>query len=55
MDDHIEMVKSAPAAITSARDKMPFEVTPFYPLLSHISSGDNKGAPTSAENTAPNK
>ncbi len=27
------MVKTAPVAITSARDKMPFEVTPFYPRL----------------------
>jgi hypothetical protein len=30
-DDKAEMVKTAPVAITSARDKMPFEVTPFYP------------------------
>jgi hypothetical protein len=32
-DDKAEMVKSVPVAITSARDKMPFEVTPFYPRL----------------------
>ncbi len=32
-DDKAEMVKAAPVAITSARDKMPFEVTPFYPRL----------------------
>jgi hypothetical protein len=32
-DDKAEMVKTAPVAITSARDKMPFEVTPFYPRL----------------------
>ena len=30
-DDHVELIKSAPVAITSARDKMPFEVTPFFP------------------------
>ena len=33
-DDKAEMVKTAPVAITSARDKMPFEVTPFFPRLS---------------------
>ncbi|MGD0163090.1 MAG: M48 family metalloprotease [Candidatus Sulfotelmatobacter sp.] len=32
-DDKAEMVKTTPVAITSARDKMPFEVTPFYPRL----------------------
>ena len=33
-DNTAEMVKTAPVAITSARDKMPFEVTPFFPRLS---------------------
>ncbi len=33
-DDKAEMIKTAPVAITSARDKMPFEVTPFFPRLS---------------------
>jgi Peptidase family M48 len=32
-DDTAEMIKSARVAILSARDKMPFEVTPFYPRL----------------------
>src|SRR3982075_626153 len=32
-NDKAEMVKTAPVAITSARDKMLFEVTPFYPRL----------------------
>ncbi len=32
-DDKVEIVKAQPVAITSARDKMPFEVTPFYPRL----------------------
>jgi hypothetical protein len=32
------MVKTAPVAITSARDKMPFEVTPFYPRLARYGS-----------------
>jgi len=37
-DDKAEMVKTAPVAITSARDKMPFEVTPFYPRLARYGS-----------------
>src|ERR1700727_237309 len=41
-DDKAEMVKTAPVAITSARDKMPFEVTPFFPRLARI--GTNKAA-----------
>ncbi len=54
-DDRVEMVKSAPVAITSARDKMPFEVTPFYPRLSRLTTADNTGTPTTAANTAPTK
>jgi hypothetical protein len=37
-DDKVEMVKAQPVAITSARDKMPFEVTPFYPRLSRFNA-----------------
>ena len=32
-NDKAEMVKTAPVTITSARDKMPFEVTPFFLYL----------------------
>jgi hypothetical protein len=38
-DDKAEMVKTAPVAITSARDKMPFEVTPFFPRLARYGTG----------------
>jgi hypothetical protein len=44
-DDKAEMVKTAPVAITSARDKMPFEVTPFYPRLQRYGSAIPAGAP----------
>jgi len=47
-NDHAEMVKTAPVAITSARDKMPFEVTPFYPRLARFGAGATNGAPTTA-------
>lgn len=37
-DDKVEIVKAQPVAITSARDKMPFEVTPFFPRLTRYST-----------------
>ena len=52
-DDHVELIKTAPVAITSARDKMPFEVTPFFPRLTRYGSGANPGAPTSTANATP--
>jgi len=52
-DDHVEMIKTAPVAITSARDKMPFEVTPFFPRLIRYGSGANPGSPTSTANATP--
>jgi Peptidase family M48 len=51
--DRVELTKSAPVAITSARDKMPFEVTPFFPRLSRLNSDANAGNATSASNTTP--
>ncbi|HZW79283.1 MAG TPA: M48 family metalloprotease [Candidatus Deferrimicrobiaceae bacterium] len=50
-NDSAEMVKTAPVAITSARDKMPFEVTPFYPRLARWSAST---APTATPSTAAN-
>ena len=37
--DRIEMVKTKPISLTSAREKMPFEITPFFPYLTRLSSG----------------
>ena len=54
-DDKAEMVKTAPVAITSARDKMPFEVTPFFPRLSRFgSNAAPAAAPTTAANSTQN-
>jgi hypothetical protein len=50
-DDKAEMVKTAPVAITSARDKMPFEVTPFYPRLARFNTTTTTAPTTSAANT----
>ncbi|HEX3739594.1 MAG TPA: M48 family metalloprotease [Terriglobales bacterium] len=37
-EDRVEMIKAAPMAITNVRDKMPFELTPFFPRLTRLSS-----------------
>ena len=51
-DDKAEMVKTSPVAITSARDKMPFEVTPFYPRLARWGASTAPAAtPTTAANS----
>jgi len=42
-DDKVELVKSQPVAITSARDKMPFEVTPFFPRLTRTGTAADNG------------
>src|ERR1700677_1167493 len=51
-DDKAEMVKAAAVAITSARDKMPFEVTPFFPRLVRWGAATAPNAtPTTAANS----
>jgi hypothetical protein len=50
-DDKVEIVKAQPVAITSARDKMPFEVTPFYPRLSRYGTSSGPAATTAAAST----
>jgi len=48
-NDHVELIKTMPVAITSARQKMPLEVTPFFPRLTRSGGVVN---PTAAANTA---
>jgi hypothetical protein len=47
-DNRVELVKSQPVAITSAREKMPFEVTPFLPRLSRLNTGTADSGTTTA-------
>ncbi|PYX28516.1 MAG: hypothetical protein DMG80_16505 [Acidobacteria bacterium] len=47
-DDHAELIKTTPLAITSARAKMPLEVTPFFPRLTRYGAVVNASAPASA-------
>jgi hypothetical protein len=35
--DQVELAKAKPVALASAREKMPFELTPFFPYLTRIS------------------
>ena len=48
-DGHAELIKGTPVAITSAREKMPLEVTPFFPRLTRLGSNDT---PEPAASTA---
>jgi hypothetical protein len=35
--DQVELAKAKPVALTSAKEKMPFELTPFFPHLTRLS------------------
>jgi hypothetical protein len=37
-DNQLELIKTKPLAITNAAEKMPFEVTPFFPFLTRLGS-----------------
>jgi peptidase M48-like protein len=47
--DKVDMIKAAPVSYTSARDKLPFELTPFFPRLSRL------GDMATAQNTTGGK
>ena len=43
----MELAKAKPVALASAHEKMPFEVTPFFPYLTRLSTpGSEKVALT---------
>jgi hypothetical protein len=45
--DQVELAKAKPVALASAKEKMPFELTPFFPYLTRISApGSDKVALT---------
>jgi hypothetical protein len=37
--DQVELSKAKPVALTSVKEKMEFEITPFFPYLTRLSSG----------------
>ena len=53
-DDQVELIKTVPMAITSARHKMPMEVTPFFPRLTRFGVVVNPTAAANAANPTPN-
>ena len=51
--DQVELSKAKPVALTSAREKMEFEITPFFPYLTRMPSEEKVALrSTSTENTA---
>jgi hypothetical protein len=50
-DDRVELIKMAPANMTTAREKMPLEVTPFFPRLTR--SGAVVDSTAAANTTTP--
>ena len=44
-DDRAELLKAKPVALSSAREKMAFEVTPFLPLLTRYHEAKRPGKP----------
>src|SRR5271170_2958563 len=54
-DDRVELLRSKPVSLNSAREKMPFEVTPFLPFLMRYqepSAAEKTSAPASANTEA---
>ncbi len=46
--DQVELSKAKPVALTSAREKMEFEITPFFPYLTRLSNGGTEKAALNA-------
>ena len=50
--DRVELTKNKPVALVSAREKMPFEVTPFFPYLTRITAEGAQKVAFTASGTA---
>jgi Peptidase family M48 len=40
--DQVELAKAKPVALTSARENIPFEITPFFPYLTRLSAAGSE-------------
>lgn len=47
--DQVELSKAKPVALNSANEKMEFEITPFFPYLTRLSTGADKVALTTSQ------
>ncbi len=56
-NNQLMLIKTKPVAITNASEKMPFEVTPFFPFLTRLGSeapaSPDKATPTAEKAAAP--
>jgi len=55
-NDQLELIKTKPVSITAATEKMPFEVTPFFPFLTRFGTAaatPDKTAPAAAAAAPP--
>ena len=50
--DQLELIKTKPVSITTAAEKMPFEVTPFFPFLTRLGTAPPEKAAPVPEKTA---
>jgi len=50
--DQVELAKAKPVALTSAREKIPFELTPFFPYLTRLSIGGTEKVASTAPTPA---
>ena len=53
--DQAELSKAKPVALTSSREKMEFEITPFFPYITRLSTGAEKVALTTSGTPAANQ
>ena len=53
--DQAELSKAKPVALTSSREKMEFEITPFFPYITRLSTGAEKVALTTTGTPAANQ
>ena len=44
--DQVELSKAKPVALTSSKEKMEFEITPFFPYLTRVATGGERMAAT---------
>src|SRR5580692_3651723 len=51
-NNQLELIKTKPIAITTAAEKMPFEVTPFFPFLTRLDATPDEAAPAPEKTAA---
>ncbi len=47
----MDLAKAKPVALSSAREKMPFEITPFFPYLTRLNTPNSDKVALTAPRT----